>query len=138
MDFSTNSFVRSCSLDCELKPVDVVSDKNRFGSNFRIPRNSFTCHWIRIASIVLCLDLQSLPTHVSEAEMSCGVFWSLAQIWKSKICLCFWEFYMQMFSLWPEVVLGQFGCIFWGVLQTFSDSVMTSLIKIFLMDQFIK
>ena len=29
-------------------------------SNFRIPRNSFTCHWIRIASIVLCLDLQSL------------------------------------------------------------------------------
>ena len=28
MDFSTNSFVRSCSLDCELKPVDVVSDKN--------------------------------------------------------------------------------------------------------------
>ena len=47
-------------------------------SNFRIPRNSFTCHWIRIASIVLCLDLQSLPTHVSEAEMSCGVFWSLA------------------------------------------------------------
>ena len=48
-------------------------------SNFRIPRNSFTCHWIRIASIVLCLDLQSLPTHVSEAEMSCGVFWSLAK-----------------------------------------------------------
>ena len=47
-------------------------------SNFRIPCNSFTCHWIRIASIVLCLDLQSLPTHVSEAEMSCGVFWSLA------------------------------------------------------------
>ena len=27
---------------------------------------------------MLCLDLQSLPTHVSEAEMSCGVFWSLA------------------------------------------------------------
>ena len=26
---------------------------------------------------MLCLDLQSLPTHVSEAEMSCGVFWSL-------------------------------------------------------------
>ena len=47
-------------------------------SNFRIPRNSFTCHWIRIASIVLCLDLQSLPTHVSEADQSCGVFWSLA------------------------------------------------------------
>ena len=48
-------------------------------SNFRIPRNSFTCHWIRIAFIVLCLDLQSLPTHVSEADQSCGVFWSLAQ-----------------------------------------------------------
>ena len=37
-----------------------------FRSNFRIPRNLFTCHWIRIASIVLCLDLQSLPTHVNE------------------------------------------------------------------------
>ena len=49
-------------------------------SNFRIPRNSFTCHWIRIASIVLCLDLQSLPTHVSEADQSCGVFWSLAWV----------------------------------------------------------
>ena len=48
------------------------------GSNFRIPHKSFTCHWIRIASIVLCLDLQSLPTHVSEADQSCGVFWSLA------------------------------------------------------------
>ena len=47
-------------------------------SNFRIPRNSFTCHWIRISSIVLCLDLQSLPTHVSEADQSCGIFWSLA------------------------------------------------------------
>ena len=47
-------------------------------SNFRIPRNSFTCHWIRIASIVLCLDLQSFPTHVSEADQSCGVFWNLA------------------------------------------------------------
>ena len=52
----------------------------KFRSNFRIPRNSFTCHWIRIASIVLCLDLQSLPTHVSEADQSCGVFWSLAKI----------------------------------------------------------
>ena len=53
-------------------------------SNFRILRNSFTCHWIRIASIVLCLDLQSLPKHVSEAEMSCGVFWSLAELLKAK------------------------------------------------------
>ena len=52
----------------------------KFRSNFRIPRNSFTCHWIRIASIVLCLDLQSLPTHVSEADQSCGVFWTLAKI----------------------------------------------------------
>ena len=51
-----------------------------YWSNFRIPRNSFTCHWIRIASIVLCLDLQSLPTHVSEADQSCGVFWSLAHL----------------------------------------------------------
>ena len=37
-------------------------------SNCRIPGHSFTCHYIRIASIVLRLDLQSLPTHVSEAE----------------------------------------------------------------------
>ena len=55
-----------------------ISRLDKFWSNFRIPRNSFTCHWIRIASIVLCLDLQSLPTHVSEADQSCGVFWSLA------------------------------------------------------------
>ena len=55
-----------------------------FWSNFRIPRNSFTCHWIRIASIVLCLDLQSLPTHVSEADQSCGVFWSLAYVLQGK------------------------------------------------------
>ena len=58
-------------------PYRTILKKTKW-SNFRIPRNSFTCHWIRIASIVLCLDLQSLPTHVSEAEMSCGVFWSLA------------------------------------------------------------
>ena len=28
---------------------------------------------------MLCLDLQSLPTHVSEADQGCGVFWSLAK-----------------------------------------------------------
>ena len=59
-------------------PFCVPSISREVGSNFRIPRNSFTCHWIRIASIVLYLDLQSLPTHVSEAEMSC-LFWSLAR-----------------------------------------------------------
>ena len=58
-----------------------------FWSNFRIPRNSFTCHWIRIASIVLCLDLQSLPTHVSEADQSCGVFWSLALLFTPCPCV---------------------------------------------------
>ena len=48
-------------------PIDSfysASESER--SNFRIPRNLFTCHWIRIASIVLCLDLQSLPTRVNE------------------------------------------------------------------------
>ena len=64
------------------KNIDVCST---FWSNFRIPRNSFTCHWIRIASIVLCLDLQSLPTHVSEADQSCGVFWRLAHILRSSV-----------------------------------------------------
>ena len=44
------------------------------GSNFRIPGHSFTCHWLRITSIVLCLDLQSLPTHVSEADQNGRVF----------------------------------------------------------------
>ena len=72
------------------KIISSSSEKNKFNfqirhlqrwrSNFRIPRNSFTCHWISIASIVLCLDLQSLPTHVSEADQSCGVFWSLAAL----------------------------------------------------------
>ena len=68
----------SKEINCEGKQISL-------GSNFRIPRNSFTCHWIRIASIVLCLDLQSLPTHVSEAEMSCGVFWSLAKSWNTSV-----------------------------------------------------
>ena len=31
--------------------------------SFRIPCHSFTCHWIRITFIVLCLHLWSLPTH---------------------------------------------------------------------------
>lgn len=35
-------------------------------SHFRIPGHSFTCHWIRLMSIVLCLDLPSLPTNVSD------------------------------------------------------------------------
>ena len=44
MDFSTNSFVRSCSLDYELKPVDVVSDKNRFEkARSASAFESFTC-----------------------------------------------------------------------------------------------
>ena len=42
--------------------------------NCRIPCYSFTCHWIRIASIVLCLDLQSLPTHINEVDQSGRVF----------------------------------------------------------------
>ena len=58
-----------------------------------VPRNSFTCHWIRIASLVLCLDLQSLTTHVSEADQSCGVFWSLALApqWYHILCFLIWE-----------------------------------------------
>ena len=84
MDFSTNSFVRSCSLDCELKPVDVVSDKNRF-EKARSSSESFTCR-----------------CSVCDRKLS-----------------------------WASLV-----AFFGGVLQTFSDSVMTSLIKIFLMDQF--
>ena len=35
-------------------------------SHFRIPGHSFTCHSIRLMSIVLCLDLPSLPTNVSD------------------------------------------------------------------------
>ena len=45
-------------------------------------------HWIRIASIVLCLDLQSLPTHVSDAEQSGRVFCSLAA--KGFLKFTFW------------------------------------------------
>ena len=57
-------------------PVSRVVLAHR--SNCRIPSHSFTCHCIRIASIVLCLDLQSLPTRVSEADQSGRVFCSLA------------------------------------------------------------
>ena len=80
----------------------------KFRSNFRIPRNSFTCHWIRIASIVLCLDLQSLPTHVSEADQSCGVFWSFSQ---------------NFLSLWYPPFIQWFHCLLWSrffILQYFS------------------
>ena len=53
----------------------------KFRSNCRKPGHSFTCHSIIISSIVLGLDLQSLPTHVGEADQSGGVFWSLAEIY---------------------------------------------------------
>lgn len=88
MDFSTNSFVRSCSSDCVLKPVDVVSDKNRFEkARSASAFESFTCR-----------------CSICDRKLS----------WASLVAF-----------------FGEF-------LQTFSDSVMTSLIKIFLMDQFIK
>ena len=61
------------------------SNSFKCGKNINVCSNSFTCHWIRIASIVLCLDLQSLPTRVSEADQSCGVFWSLAHILRSSV-----------------------------------------------------
>ena len=44
--------------------------------NCRIPCQSFTCHGIRIAFIVSCLDLQSLPMHVKEVHQSDRVFCS--------------------------------------------------------------
>ena len=44
--------------------------------NCRIPCHSFTCHWIRIASIVLSLVLESLTTHINEVDQSGRVFWS--------------------------------------------------------------
>ena len=34
-----------------------------FGLNCRIPCHLFACHWIRIASIVLCFVLQRTPTN---------------------------------------------------------------------------
>ena len=42
----------------------------------RTPCHSFTCHLLRITFIVLCLDLQSLLTHVNEVDQSGCVFCS--------------------------------------------------------------
>ena len=44
--------------------------------NCRIPCHSFTCHWIGIASIVLCLVLESFTSHVNEMNQSGRVFCS--------------------------------------------------------------
>ena len=74
-----------------------------FGSNFRIPRNLFTCHWIRIASIVLCLDLQSLPTHVNELRSKLR---SCEPIWANKILECIrnndYHDDVKRFELWRQ------------------------------------
>ena len=47
-----------------------------FRPSCRIPCHLFTCHWIRITFIVLCLNLQSLVTDVDEGGWCGRVFCS--------------------------------------------------------------
>ena len=69
------------SNSCKLQ--QTISERNRNLGLFlkiwlicRIPCHSFTCQWIRKASIVLCLVLESLTTHVNEVDQSGRVFCS--------------------------------------------------------------
>ena len=48
--------------------------------NYRIQGNLFACHWIRIASILICLVLQSVPTHVNEVDQSGPEFCSCLKL----------------------------------------------------------
>ena len=64
-----------------------------YGLNYGIPCHSFICRWIRIASIVLRLVLESLPTHVNEVDQSGRVF-----------CLCLDQFTI-LFLCSPQIVL---------------------------------
>ena len=51
----------------------------KIGLNCRIPRNLFASRSITKVSIVLCLVLQSISTHVNEVVGSCGVFCNRSQ-----------------------------------------------------------
>ena len=56
-----------------------------FGLNCRIPCHLFACHWIRIASIVLCFVLQRTPTNENNGgTLFGGVFSSCSSM------LTFW------------------------------------------------
>ena len=72
------------SNSCKLQ--QTISERNRNLGLFlkiwlicRIPCHSFTCQWIRKASIVLCLVLESLTTHVNEVDQSGRVFCSYSK-----------------------------------------------------------
>ena len=99
-----------------------------YGSNFRIPRNSFTCHWIRIASIVLCLDLQSLPTHVSEADQSCGVFWSLAPLCHGNFILACRTKFLILYNMIRSMSRSMIWSAFWSVIRSGPIQVTTDLV----------
>ena len=69
---------------CKLPPAITERSSNvgfflKIWPIFRIPCHSFTCHWIRKASIVLCLVLESLTTHVNEVDQSGRVFCSYSK-----------------------------------------------------------
>ena len=69
---------------CKLPPAIIERSSNmgfllKIWPIFRIPCHSFTCHWIRKASIVLCLVLESLTTHVNEVDQSGRVFCSYSK-----------------------------------------------------------
>ena len=49
------------------------------GLNYRIQGYLFTSHYIRIASIVLCLIVQNMRTHVNEVDQSGPEFYSGSQ-----------------------------------------------------------
>ena len=62
-----------------------VTNGHKFESrlNCRILCHSIACYWLRKASTVLCLVLQSLPTHVNEVDQSDRVFCLCSKQWFS-------------------------------------------------------
>ena len=55
----------------------------RLGLNFRIPSHLLASHWIRIATIVIFLVLQTTPTHVNGedgySELAPSLVWKTGQ-----------------------------------------------------------
>ena len=72
-----NTYAACChSLSSCTSKSPISSCKAYFpiGLNCRIPCHLFACHWIRIASIVLCFVLQRTLTNETMVVQSGGVF----------------------------------------------------------------
>ena len=107
IEYDKSKYPEEYSTIDKVKRKKLSVRKSCFGLNCRIPCHLFACHWIRIASIVLCFVLQRTPTN----ENNGGTEWQGIQQLLPVLCRINCPLISYLISkqqAWPDAFLRAF------------------------------